>query len=214
MAPSSKAALRRAGAGGSTMRCRRRSRRRGAAAQRAAGARGEQPAAPSARTCRWAPSRVGRACSTCCCAARGGCCCRLRAPPPTACRCGCDGASTGPASRGRGALGAARAARAVAAGVGPGRGRDWCWSRRWRSTIGARGWAGAAASTTARWTARDPQARLIAMVRDVEFVDELPADPHDVPMTHVITPERGVLSCGPRMGPGNDDRFHVAGFST
>ncbi|HEV7360443.1 MAG TPA: 5-formyltetrahydrofolate cyclo-ligase [Mycobacterium sp.] len=39
---------------------------------------------------------------------------------------------------------------------------------------------------------RNPQARLIAMVRDVEFVDELPADPHDVPMTHVITPERGV----------------------
>jgi 5-formyltetrahydrofolate cyclo-ligase len=40
---------------------------------------------------------------------------------------------------------------------------------------------------------RDPQARLIAMVRDVEFVDELPADPHDVPMTHVITPGRGVV---------------------
>jgi 5-formyltetrahydrofolate cyclo-ligase len=40
---------------------------------------------------------------------------------------------------------------------------------------------------------RSPQARLIAMVRDVEFVDELPADPHDVPMTHVITPERGVM---------------------
>jgi 5-formyltetrahydrofolate cyclo-ligase len=39
---------------------------------------------------------------------------------------------------------------------------------------------------------RNPQARLIAMVRDVEFVDELPVDPHDVPMTHVITPERGV----------------------
>ena len=40
---------------------------------------------------------------------------------------------------------------------------------------------------------RNPQSRLIAMVRDVEFVDELPADPHDVPMTHVITPERGVM---------------------
>jgi 5-formyltetrahydrofolate cyclo-ligase len=40
---------------------------------------------------------------------------------------------------------------------------------------------------------RNPQARLVAMVRDVEFVDELPADPHDVPMTHVITPERGVM---------------------
>jgi 5-formyltetrahydrofolate cyclo-ligase len=41
---------------------------------------------------------------------------------------------------------------------------------------------------------RNPQARLIAMVRDVEFVDELPADPHDVPMTHVITPGRGVVT--------------------
>ena len=40
---------------------------------------------------------------------------------------------------------------------------------------------------------RNPKARLIAMVRDVEFVDELPADPHDVPMTHVITPGRGVM---------------------
>ncbi|WAJ44356.1 5-formyltetrahydrofolate cyclo-ligase [Mycobacterium sp. Aquia_216] len=40
---------------------------------------------------------------------------------------------------------------------------------------------------------RNPQARLIAMVRDVEFVDELPADSHDVPMTHVITPRRGVI---------------------
>jgi 5-formyltetrahydrofolate cyclo-ligase len=40
---------------------------------------------------------------------------------------------------------------------------------------------------------RNPQARLIAMVRDVEFVNELPADPHDVPMTHVITPGRGVM---------------------
>jgi 5-formyltetrahydrofolate cyclo-ligase len=40
---------------------------------------------------------------------------------------------------------------------------------------------------------RNPQARLIAMVRDVEFIDELPADPHDVLMTHVITPGRGVM---------------------
>ncbi len=40
---------------------------------------------------------------------------------------------------------------------------------------------------------RNPQARLIAMVRDEEFVEELPADPHDVPMTHVITPERGIM---------------------
>jgi 5-formyltetrahydrofolate cyclo-ligase len=44
---------------------------------------------------------------------------------------------------------------------------------------------------------RDPQARLVAMVRDVEFVDELPTEPHDVPMTHVITPLRGVMALVP-----------------
>jgi 5-formyltetrahydrofolate cyclo-ligase len=40
---------------------------------------------------------------------------------------------------------------------------------------------------------RDPRAWLIAMVRDEELVDELPADPHDVPMTHALTPQRGVI---------------------
>jgi 5-formyltetrahydrofolate cyclo-ligase len=41
---------------------------------------------------------------------------------------------------------------------------------------------------------RDPRARLMALVRDVEFVDELPAEAHDVAMTHVITPRRGVMA--------------------
>jgi 5-formyltetrahydrofolate cyclo-ligase len=40
---------------------------------------------------------------------------------------------------------------------------------------------------------RDPRAWLIAMVRDDELVDELPADPHDVPMTHALTPRRGAI---------------------
>jgi 5-formyltetrahydrofolate cyclo-ligase len=31
------------------------------------------------------------------------------------------------------------------------------------------------------------------MVRDDELVDELPADPHDVPMTHALTPRRGAI---------------------
>jgi 5-formyltetrahydrofolate cyclo-ligase len=44
---------------------------------------------------------------------------------------------------------------------------------------------------------RDPQARLMALVRDVEFVDELPAEAHDVAMTHVITPRRGVMALLP-----------------
>lgn len=41
---------------------------------------------------------------------------------------------------------------------------------------------------------RDPQARLIAVVRDAELVDELPSEPHDVPMTHALTPQRGVVT--------------------
>jgi 5-formyltetrahydrofolate cyclo-ligase len=41
---------------------------------------------------------------------------------------------------------------------------------------------------------RRPDALLVAVVRDDELVDELPADPHDVPMTHVITPRRGMMA--------------------
>lgn len=41
---------------------------------------------------------------------------------------------------------------------------------------------------------RDPRARLIAMVRDDELIDELPAEPHDVAMTHVVTPGRGIIA--------------------
>jgi 5-formyltetrahydrofolate cyclo-ligase len=37
-------------------------------------------------------------------------------------------------------------------------------------------------------------ARLCAVVRDEEFVEELPGEPHDVAMTHVLTPERGLFA--------------------
>lgn len=40
---------------------------------------------------------------------------------------------------------------------------------------------------------REPQARLIAVVRDAELLDELPADPHDVPMSHALTPRQGLV---------------------
>jgi 5-formyltetrahydrofolate cyclo-ligase len=40
---------------------------------------------------------------------------------------------------------------------------------------------------------RDPVARMIAVVRDDELVDALPADAHDVPMTHALTPGRGLV---------------------
>lgn len=39
-------------------------------------------------------------------------------------------------------------------------------------------------------------ARLIAVVRDDEVLDELPGDPHDVPMTHALTPRGGLLELG------------------
>lgn len=43
-----------------------------------------------------------------------------------------------------------------------------------------------------------PAARLIAVVRDDELVSELPADPHDVPVTHALTPGGGVVALGVR----------------
>ena len=36
-----------------------------------------------------------------------------------------------------------------------------------------------------------PGAALVAVARDPEFVAELPRDPHDVPMTHALTPTAG-----------------------
>jgi 5-formyltetrahydrofolate cyclo-ligase len=40
---------------------------------------------------------------------------------------------------------------------------------------------------------RDPDARLIAIVRDEELFDEVPHEPHDVPMTHALTPGHGLV---------------------
>ncbi|PRX50047.1 5-formyltetrahydrofolate cyclo-ligase [Prauserella shujinwangii] len=39
-----------------------------------------------------------------------------------------------------------------------------------------------------------PGAELVAVIRDTEFVERLPAEPHDVRMTAVLTPGRGVLA--------------------
>ncbi|MGV0744884.1 5-formyltetrahydrofolate cyclo-ligase [Mycolicibacterium sp. XJ870] len=41
-----------------------------------------------------------------------------------------------------------------------------------------------------------PGAHLVAVVRDDELVDELPDDPHDVRMTHALTPGRGLVPLG------------------
>ncbi|HZE15553.1 MAG TPA: 5-formyltetrahydrofolate cyclo-ligase [Mycobacterium sp.] len=41
---------------------------------------------------------------------------------------------------------------------------------------------------------RNPHAQLIAVVRDEELVDELPSEPHDVRMTHALTPRRGLIA--------------------
>jgi 5-formyltetrahydrofolate cyclo-ligase len=52
-------------------------------------------------------------------------------------------------------------------------------------------------------SSRSPRTPLIAVVRDEELVDELPADPHDVPMTHALTP-RGGLGALFRGAPGGE----------
>lgn len=49
------------------------------------------------------------------------------------------------------------------------------------------------------WAAAD--ARLVAVVRDDELLDAIPAEPHDVPMTHALTPGRGLIRLG--RGGGN-----------
>jgi 5-formyltetrahydrofolate cyclo-ligase len=43
---------------------------------------------------------------------------------------------------------------------------------------------------------RNPHARLVAVIRDEELLDELPHEPHDVPMTHALTPVRGLVELG------------------
>ncbi|HEX2284383.1 MAG TPA: 5-formyltetrahydrofolate cyclo-ligase [Mycobacterium sp.] len=44
-----------------------------------------------------------------------------------------------------------------------------------------------------------PTASLVAVVRDDELVDRLPAEPHDVRMTHALTPRAGLVSLGSGM---------------
>lgn len=41
-----------------------------------------------------------------------------------------------------------------------------------------------------------PNARLVVVVRDNELVAQLPHDPHDVPMTHALTPDQGLVPLG------------------
>jgi 5-formyltetrahydrofolate cyclo-ligase len=48
---------------------------------------------------------------------------------------------------------------------------------------------------------RDPQARLVAVIRDEELVDELPCEPHDVRMTHALTPRLGLIALGRASSP-------------
>lgn len=43
---------------------------------------------------------------------------------------------------------------------------------------------------------RNPRARLIAVIRDDELLDALPHKPHDVPMTHALTPGGGLVELG------------------
>lgn len=51
---------------------------------------------------------------------------------------------------------------------------------------------------------RDPGARLVAVVRDAELVDQLPAEAHDIPMTHALTPRAGLIPLNPPRDIGNE----------
>lgn len=42
----------------------------------------------------------------------------------------------------------------------------------------------------------DPAAVLAAMVRDDELLEHVPGEPHDVPMTHALTPGAGFVALG------------------
>ena len=55
-----------------------------------------------------------------------------------------------------------------------------------------------------RWRTPDADAMtaaLVAVVRDDEILERLPAEPHDVPMTHALTPRRGLVELGESPGP-------------
>ncbi len=121
-----------------------------------------------------------------------GCCCRSRVPLATTPRWPCSGVNTGRGSWWpRGSACSSRPDRgcrrttvaeasvvyvpAVAvdrAGARLGRGRGF-----YDRTL----------------VLRDPDARLIAVVRDEELLDEVPHEPHDVPMTHALTPGHGLV---------------------
>ena len=39
-----------------------------------------------------------------------------------------------------------------------------------------------------------PDGRLVAVVRDSELIDQVPSDPHDVRVTHALTPQHGLIA--------------------
>ncbi|MCB0922976.1 MAG: 5-formyltetrahydrofolate cyclo-ligase [Mycobacterium sp.] len=47
-----------------------------------------------------------------------------------------------------------------------------------------------------------PGARLVAVVRDCEVIDAVPAEAHDVRMTHALTPDAGLIVLGESPGRG------------
>ncbi len=75
----------------------------------------------------------------------------------------------------------------------------WSWCPRWRWTAPACGWAAAAGYYDRSLGLADPGARIVAVVRDEELVDRLPAEPHDVAMSHALTPEGGLVELGEGM---------------
>ena len=71
--------------------------------------------------------------------------------------------------------------------------RRWCWFPLWPSTAAECDWAGGGLYDRSLPLCT-PGARLVAVVRDDEVLDALPAEPHDVRMTHALTPVGGLIT--------------------
>ena len=95
-----------------------------------------------------------------------------------------------------GTVGAARAAGAVAARRGGGRRGRGVRARAGGRSGGRSPRAAARGIYDRSLPLANPSARLVAVVRDDELVDEIPAEPHDVRMTHALTPRQGLVELG------------------
>ena len=172
-----KNAVARAGCSPSAARCDTHGASRAEAAALAArGPHARPRRARSAPMCRSAPNPGRRTCSTRCATRACGCCCRSPGTPGPlhwAEFTGADALCRAP-------FGLREPAAPHLPPEAVSDGRPWSWCPRSRSTAAGCDSDAARASTTGPSAWPTPDARLVAVVRDDELVDELPEEPHDV----------------------------------